>query len=166
MLLAVAVGPVVLGAFSLVQLLDDLSRQRYALSHDPGQPGQVLPNLLVGLACCLFILPRALLCVRWLANQTRDLSARWCGVPIAAAYHPSPLERQPGGQPGTARLTYRRRMEWLLADPGTWKDLGWLAVNAVVGTVMLLAPIALMVGGAAALFELNLHSGGRDTFTA
>ena len=55
-------------------------------------------------------------------------------------------------------------MEWLLADPGTWKDLGWLAVNAVAGTVMLLAPIALIVGGAAALFELNLHGGGRDAF--
>jgi signal transduction histidine kinase len=163
-LLAVAVGPVVLGAWSLVQLLDDLSQQRYALSHDAGQPGQVLPNLLVGLACCLFILPRALLCVRWLANQTRDLSARWCGVPIAAAYHPSPTERQPGGQPGTARLRYRRRLQWLLADPGTWKDLCWLAVNAVAGTVMLLAPIVLIVGGAAALFELNLHNGGRDTF--
>ena len=56
--------------------------------------------MLVGLAGCLFILPRALLCVRWLANQTRDLSARWCGVPIAAAYRPSPLERGPAAGRG------------------------------------------------------------------
>jgi signal transduction histidine kinase len=156
-LLAAAVGPAVLGAWSLVQLLDDLSRQRFALSHDPGQPGQVLPNLLVSLACCVFILPRALLGARWVANQTRDLSARWCGVPIAAAYHPSPLERGSGDGPGTARLRYRRRMEWLLADPGTWKDLCWLTVNAIVGTVLLLAPIALVVVGAAAFLSLNRH---------
>ncbi len=92
-LLAVAVGPVVFGAWRLWSSSSmTCRRQRYALSHDAGQPGQVLPNLLVGLACCLFILPRALLGVRWLANQTRRLSARWCGVPIAAAYRPSPLD--------------------------------------------------------------------------
>jgi signal transduction histidine kinase len=163
-LLALVVGPVLLGAWSLGQLLDDIAGQRYALSRDVGQPGQVLPNVLLGLACCLFILPRALLGVRWVANQTRALSARWCGVPIAAAYRPSPLEREAGGRPGTARLRYRQRMEWLLSDPGTWKDLLWLAVNAVVGTVLLLVPIALMVGGTAALLEQNLHGGGRDAF--
>ncbi len=157
-LLAVAVGPVLLGAFSLVQLIDDLSRQRYALSHDAGQPGQVLPNLLVGLACCLFILPRALLGARLVANQTRRLSARWCGVPIAAAYHPSPLDTAvPGGGLRAARLRYRQQMGWLLGDPGTWKDLCWLAVNAIVGTVLLLAPIALVVVGAAAFLSLNRH---------
>jgi signal transduction histidine kinase len=163
-LLVVAVGPVLLGAWSLGQLVNDIAGQRYALSHDAGQPGQVLPNVILGLACCYFILPRALLGARWVANRTRRLSAGWCGVPIAAAYHPSPLETEPGGRPATARLRYRRRMEWLLGDPGTWKDLFWLAVNAVVGTVMLLAPIALVVGGAAALLELNLHGGGRDAF--
>jgi signal transduction histidine kinase len=164
-LLALVVGPVLLGAWSLAQLLDDIAGQRYALSRDVGQPGQVLPNVLLGLACCLFVLPRALLGVRWVANQTRVRSARWCGVPIAAAYRPAPMERGPGG-PGTARLRYRRRMEWLLGDPGTWKDLFWLAVNAVVGTVLLLVPIALVVGGTAALFEVNLHGAGRDSFNS
>jgi len=163
-LLAVAVGPVVLGVWSLSQLIGDLSQQRYALSRDPGEPGQVLPNVLVGLACCLFILPRALLGARWVANQTRSRSARWCGRPIAAAYHPSPRATEPASRPGTARLRYRRRMEWLLGDPGTWKDLCWLAVNAVVGTAMLLLPMALVLGGAAAFLELNLHGGGRDAF--
>ena len=156
-LLAVVVVPVVFGAWGLGQLVNDVLRQRYALSQAPGQPGGVLPLVLIGLVGCLFILPRALLCARWVANQTRDLSARWCGVPIAAAYRPSPLERAPGGQAGTARLRYRRHLEWLLADPGTWKDLGWLAVNAIVGTVMLLLPIALIVAGAATFFEVNVH---------
>jgi signal transduction histidine kinase len=165
-LLVVAVVPVVLGAWAASELIADVSHQQYALSNDPGQPGQVLPVVLIGLACCLFVLPRALLGVRLVANQTRLLLARWCGVPIAAAYRPSPLERAAGGRPGGARLRYRRRMEWLLGDPGTWKDLFWVAVNAVVGTVMLLVPIALMVGGTAALLEQNLHGGGRDAFNS
>jgi signal transduction histidine kinase len=37
-------------------------------------------------------------------------------------------------------------------------------VNAVVGTAALLAPIALMVGGAAAFLEVNLHGSGRGAF--
>ena len=163
-LLAVVVVPVVFGVWGLGQLVNDLLRQRYALSRDPGQPGGVLPLVLIGLAGCLFILPRALLSARWVANQTRDLSARWCGVPIAAAYHPSPLVRGSGDWPGTARRRYRRRMEWLLADPGTWKDLGWLAANAVVGTVLLLVPVAAIVGGTAALLELNQHGFDQPAF--
>jgi signal transduction histidine kinase len=160
-LLALVVGPVLLGAWSLGQLLDDIAGQRYALSRDIGQPGQVLPNVLLGLACCLFILPRALLGVRWVANQTRIQSARWCGVPITAAYRPSPLERETGGGPRSARLRYRQRMEWLLGDPGTWKDLLWLGVNAVVGTVLLLAPIAFAVAGALVAFNVSLHPVGQ-----
>jgi signal transduction histidine kinase len=160
-LLVVAVVPVVLGAWAASQLIADVSHQQYALSNDPGQPGQVLPVVLIGLACCLFVLPRALLGVRLVANQTRLLSARWCGVPITAAYRPSPLERAAGGQPGGARLRYRRRMEWLLGDPGTWKDLFWVAVNAVVGTVVLLAPIALVVYGALVALNVSLHPVGQ-----
>ena len=48
-------------------------------------------------------------------------------------------------------------MEWLLGDPGTWKDLCWLAVNAVVGTIALLAPIALILGGVPVVLKLSLH---------
>jgi signal transduction histidine kinase len=160
-LLVVAVVPVVLGAWAASELIADVSHQQYALSNDPGQPGQVLPVVLIGLACCLFVLPRALLGVRLVATQTRLLSARWCGVPIAAAYRPSPLERAAGGRPGSARLRYRRRMEWLLGDPGTWKDLFWVAVNAVVGTVVLLAPIALVVYGALVALDVSLHPVGQ-----
>ena len=160
-LLVVAVVPVVLGAWAAGQLIADVSHRQYALSNDPGQPGQVLPVVLIGLACCLFVLPRALLGVRLVANQTRLLSARWCGVPIAAAYRPSPKEIAAGGRLGSARLRYRRRMEWLLGDPGTWKDLFWVAVNAVVGTVVLLAPIALVVYGALVAVNVSLHPVGQ-----
>jgi signal transduction histidine kinase len=159
-LLVVAVAPVLLGAWGVSHLLADVSHQQYALSDDPGQPGQVLPAVLIALACCLLVLPRALLGVRLVANQTRLLAARWCGVAIAAAYRPSPLARETGGRPGSARLRYRRRMEWLLGDPGTWKDLFWVAVNAVVGTVMLLLPIALVVFGALVALNVSLHPVG------
>jgi signal transduction histidine kinase len=160
-LLVIAVAPVVLGAWGVSQLIADLSHQQYALSDDAGQPGQVLPAVLIGLACCLFVLPRALIGVRLVANQTRLLSARWCGVPIAAAYRPSPLARETGRRPGSAWLRYRERMEWLLGDPGTWKDLFWVAVNAVVGTVVLLGPIALVAYGALVALNVSLHPVGQ-----
>jgi signal transduction histidine kinase len=160
-LLAVVVVPAVFGVWALAQIADDVAGQRYALSRNGGQPGQALPNLLLALACCLFIVPLALLCVRWLANQTRDLSARWCGVPIAAAYRPSPLDREAGGAPHGVRQRYRQRMEWLLADPGTWKDLLWLGVNAVAGPVLLLAPTAFAVAGALVAFNVSLHPVGQ-----
>ncbi len=160
-LLVVAVAPVVLGAWGVSQLVADLSHQQYALSDDPGQPGQVLPAVLIGLGCCLLVLPRALLGMRLVANQTRLLSARWCGVAIAAAYRPSPLAREADGRPGSARLRYQQRMEWLLGDPGTWKDLFWVAVNAVVGTVVLLAPIAFVVYGGLVAFNISLHPVGQ-----
>jgi len=160
-LLVVTVAPAALVGWGLARLIDDISQRQYALSNDAGQPGQILPVLLIGLACCLFVMPRSLLAVRWVANRTRLLSAAWCGVPIAAAYRPSPLERAPGDRPATVWLRYRQRMEWLLGDPGTWKDLFWLAVNAVVGTVLLLAPIAFAVGGALVAFNVSLHPVGQ-----
>ncbi|HEX4292484.1 MAG TPA: histidine kinase [Trebonia sp.] len=156
-LLVVTIAPVAFGAFGLIQIIDDVSKRQFALSNDAGQPGQALPLVLIGLACCLFILPRALLAARWVANQTRLLSAHWCGVAIPAAYQPSPLERRPDRRLGTARLRYRQRMEWLLGDPGTWRDLCWLAVSAVVSTVMLLAPIALVVFGALVAANVSRH---------
>jgi signal transduction histidine kinase len=46
---------------------------------------------------------------------------------------------------GSRRLGYQQRMSWLLSDVSTWRDLLWLAVNLVVGWVLLLAPV-MMVG--------------------
>jgi signal transduction histidine kinase len=160
-LLVAVIGPAALAALGLGQLVQVALRQGFGLG---GEDGKYLLGAIVGLVGCRFLAPAALLGARRLTMQTRRLSAHWCGVPIAAAYRPYPMESRPGGRPGTALPRYRQRMEWLLGDPGTWKDLFWLAVNAVVGTVLLLAPIALVVGGVAALFEINLHGPGRDTF--
>ena len=165
-LLAVAFGPVLLGLLGLGHLIGDVVQQRSDLGLFGNEPRRDLLAVIIGLACCRFILPATLLAVRRLATETRLLSARWCRVPIPAAYRPQPVGRPPAGRPGTAPPSYRQRMQWLLSDPGTWKDLLWLAVNAVVGTVMLLAPIALVVVGVAAFFEVNLHHSGRDAFNS
>lgn len=102
-LLVAVVGPPALAVLGLGQLVQDLLGQGHHLG------GKYLLAALTGLACCPFIVPAALLGARRLALQTRLLSARWCGVAIPAAYRPRPVT-----------LGNRRRLEWLLTDPGTW----------------------------------------------
>ena len=137
-LLLVMLAPVVLAALGLGQFL------KYQLSHGlafDSQDARDLLGLLLGLACCRFVLPAALLATRRLAMLTRRLSARWCGVPIAAAYAPKPVPAMAGSR----RLGYQQRMSWLLNDVSTWRDVLWLVVNLIVGWVLLLAPV-MMVG--------------------
>jgi len=150
-LLAVIVGPVALTVLGFGHLGQDM-HQDFALA---GEATRDLLGGLIGVACCYLLLPRALLGARWLAALTRELSARWCGVPIASAYRPAPA--------GPERLGYRRRMDWLLTDAGTWRDLLWLVVNAVLGSVLLLVPAGLVVGGAVGFLVPaggDLHPGG------
>ena len=137
-LLLVMLAPVVLAALGLGQFL------KYQLSHGlafDSQDARDLLGLLLGLACCRFVLPAALLATRRLAMLTRRLSARWCGGPIAAAYAPKPVPAMAGSR----RLGYQQRMSWLLNDVSTWRDVLWLVVNLIVGWVLLLAPV-MMVG--------------------
>jgi len=140
-LLACVAGPVVLTGLGLGRLIDNLFRQG-SITQGISLGGDNVRNLLavfIGLACCRFVLPAALLVTRWLAMLTRRLSERWCGVPIGSAYRPQPAD--------PSRLGYRRRMSWLLSDAATWRDLLWLAVNAVVGSVLLIASVTLVVVG-------------------
>src|SRR5579871_395545 len=130
LLLVSVVGPLVLAALGLGSLIVNL--------HDNGAlekaDGQSLLGVLIALICGRFVLPAALLAVRWLATRTRRLSSLWFGTAIGEAYVPEP-----------AGLRYRRRMAWLLGDPQTWRDLLWLVVNAVAGPVLLAGPFALAV---------------------
>jgi signal transduction histidine kinase len=136
-LLALVLAPVVLAALGLGQFL------KYQLNHGlsfDSQDARDLLGLLLGVAWCRFLLPPALLAMRRLTMLTRRLSARWCGVMIGAAYAPRPA---PAG--GRRRLPYNERMSWLLSDVSTWRDLLWLVASALVGWVLLLAPV-MMVG--------------------
>jgi signal transduction histidine kinase len=136
-LLLVVLAPAVLAALCLGQFL------KYQLNHGlafDGQDARDLLGLLLGLACCRLVLPAALLATRRLAMLTRRLSARWCGVAIAAAYAPKPVPARAGSR----HLGYQQRMSWLLSDVSTWRDLLWLVVNIVAGWVLLLVPVTLV----------------------
>jgi signal transduction histidine kinase len=74
--------------------------------------------------------------LRWLANLTRELVGRWCGVRILRPYRPAP------DGPGI-----RTRLAWLVTDPATWRDLLWLVVNAFAGALLVLVPVALVLYG-------------------
>ena len=84
-----------------------------------------------------------LLYLRWLARLTRRLAGRWCGTVIASPYRPAPAG------PGI-----RNRLTWIATDPATWRDLLWLPVNAVAGTLLAGVPV-LMVGAGIALVGLG-----------
>jgi signal transduction histidine kinase len=94
--------------------------------------------------------------VRAAANTARALAGRWCGVPVAVPYRPRPqLERTEHGWYWTGSDYHKRRwfasvslrLDWLLTDPATWRDLAWLVLDPVVGGVMAVLPAALAVGG-------------------
>src|SRR5215469_12642990 len=154
--LLLVVSPVLLAALGIGHLVQDTL-------HRQGLGGQEatrdLLGGIIGLVCCYVVVPRALLAARWLATRTRALSARWLSVPIASAYQPAPA--------GPGRVGYVQRMSWLLNDVATWRDLLWLAVSTVVGSVLLLGPVTLMVVGVVtfiipALGSLGALHGLRD----
>jgi hypothetical protein len=62
---------------------------------------------------------------RWLTGLQRRRTARWTGQPLAGLYSPA------GG-------TLVTRVESLLRDPATWRDLVWLWVFAPIGVLGLL----------------------------
>ncbi|MGH3271956.1 MAG: histidine kinase, partial [Trebonia sp.] len=142
-LLLVMLAPAVLAALGLGQFL------KYQLNHGlafDSQDTRDLLGLLLGLACCRFVLPAALLATRRLAMLTRRLSARWCGVAIAAAYAPKPVPARAGSR----HLGYQQRMSWLLSDVSTWRDLAWLVVSTVIGWALLAAPLTMVGVGVVA----------------
>jgi signal transduction histidine kinase len=99
----------------------------------------VLLFLVAGIAIARFLAPPVLLALRRLAGLTRRLAGEWCGVPIAESYEPPPAD--------LARLPYTARLRWLFSDVTTWRDLLWVAVNALVGWILAVASAALIVVG-------------------
>jgi signal transduction histidine kinase len=144
-LLIVTVAPLLAAGLGLGHLIQDVLRSSLAAD---GQDWTYLLGVLVGAACGWLVLPVALLAVREVAGHTRRLSVRWCGVPIRQAYAPRPRPATRRGRwPGGGGLGYRRLMSWLLTDQATWRDLLWLAVNTIVGPVLVLVPLFLFGSG-------------------
>jgi len=109
-------------------------------THHPGERGLIDAVAGLGLVIWLAAIPLLLLSLRPLARLTRRLAGRWCGVPIAEPYLPAPWAG--GGKAGP-----RRRLEWLLTDQATWRDLLWAFVNGSVGWVLVVVPAASLVLG-------------------
>lgn len=100
-----------------------------------------LSPLGVGLA----LIPGTLRALRRLENVVRRRSADWCGVAIGVPYLPEPAswgERAPGEPPG-----FWPRFLFLLADPATWRDLLWTAMDILFGWTLTLAPVGLLAWG-------------------
>jgi signal transduction histidine kinase len=125
-----------------------------------GLPLLVVSLIGIGLGIGLgmvFLLPPALDHFRWLANLRRSLAGDWSGVPVAVPYRPLPEpELRPDGRYRVDRQLFTSvrmarfdiRFKALSKDPTYWRDLLWLVVDPVVGTVLALAPALLIcVGG-------------------
>jgi signal transduction histidine kinase len=89
----------------------------------------------IGLDLVVLILC-SLLAVRRLANLTRRLASRWCGVIVTSPYRRRPAEAGPSS-----------RLRWLATDPATWRDLVWVIVNPLAGSVLVALPIVAVLYG-------------------
>jgi signal transduction histidine kinase len=97
----------------------------------------VTAGSLIGVGVGLFMLPPAVVLVRYLTNRVRASAAAWSGVPIAAPYLP-----EPAGASSPVR-----RCHHLLGDRANWRDVFWLLVDSSVGILLTLTPLALIVHG-------------------
>jgi signal transduction histidine kinase len=152
-LLILVVAPVVLTALGLGHLLQDLLH-----SNPSGVSRSDVIAAVIGLAGLRIAVPAALLGTRRLAMLTRRLVARWCGVIIGEAYQPAPAGTRRSRLDGRLRPGYLGRMRWLLSDVATWRDLLWIPVNAVVGTVLVGLPLGLLAAGGGC-FNIDFSTG-------
>ena len=84
----------------------------------------------------------SLLYIRPLAGLTRRLAGRWFGIPIDPPYLPAPdaADLDFGAQ-------LRARARWLATDPAFWRDLLWLPVSVLTGSVLVILPLAMALYG-------------------
>jgi signal transduction histidine kinase len=94
---------------------------------------------LVALVLCW--VPGMLAAVTALVRGRADLERRmagWAGVTIARPYRPPPEG---------AWFVGRTRVRWILTDPATWRDLGWLLPGFLVGALTAVLGLALPLYG-------------------
>lgn len=88
----------------------------------------------------LWLVPRALLGVRAVANRQRARALEWSGVKIESPYRPVPPKRMSNWPTGRIRCC-----AWLLGDPATWRDLLWLLAGAPAGVVLAAPAFGIVV---------------------
>jgi signal transduction histidine kinase len=101
-----------------------------------------LPIILLVLAPVLITV--LLSTVRGVANLTRNALNGWAGVEIARPYRPR-------------RGNYLR---WMLEDPATWRDLGWMVVNLLIGWFLLFIPALGVGAGVVSLIRMAQSQSG------
>ncbi|HEY6596044.1 MAG TPA: sensor histidine kinase [Asanoa sp.] len=109
------------------------------------------PGLGLGM---VFLLPGPMAWARWLPDLARREAG---GVRRPYADKPQPPVRGDDGFFRSDRQLYKhrwwpwmeKRIEWVLSDVATWRDLLWLALNPVVGLLLALGPAGLLAGGVA-----------------
>ncbi len=127
-LLVLGLGPVLAVIVAVIEVWDGILSLAGARAGGPYLNKNGLTPVVLILCTLLYL--------RWLANLTRRLAGRWCGIQIVRPY------RLPPQVPGI-----RPRLRWLMTDPATWRDLLWPAVNAVAGTLLVLVPVAMVLYG-------------------
>ncbi|GAA3252900.1 histidine kinase [Dactylosporangium siamense] len=110
----------------------------------------LLPGVLLG---WVFLIPPPVRHGRRLTNRWRAMFAAWTGREVPAPYQPPPAPPQPDGD-GLYRhdtTLYKsprfprffRRLDWLMKDPATKRDLVWQLWFPVV--VLAVVPVGLVV---------------------
>ncbi|MEN3612370.1 sensor domain-containing protein [Plantactinospora sp. ZYX-F-223] len=97
------------------------------------------------------VLPPVIQNIRWLPELRRHLAGRWSGVAVESPYLPRPRpDRRPDGRYQVGNHLYQTerwaaydlRLRWLTRDRASWRDVGWLLLDPVVGGLSLAAPLA------------------------
>jgi signal transduction histidine kinase len=137
LLALLGIGPVLAVVVAILAATDTYMR----LADPDGRGAWTLPAPAV---LILF----TLLYQRWLTRLTRQLASRWCRTVIASVYRPAPAE--PGIRP---------RLAWITTDPATWRDLLWLLVNAIAGTLLVGLPVLTAGSGIALVAVTSIGPG-------
>jgi signal transduction histidine kinase len=113
-----------------------------------------VPGLGLGL---IFLLPWPIVRMRPVTNLVR----RSCGdIPRPYRDRPGTPRPEADGRYRYDRMLYHSPfwprqvgyLNWVLGDPATWRDVGWMLLNPVVGAVLGAGPAALVIGGLAVAF--------------
>jgi signal transduction histidine kinase len=111
-----------------------------------------VPGVGLGL---VFLIPPAVVAERRFTNVIRRIAGRWCGVSIAEPYKPAPAPpvRRPDGWYEVDNSLHKhawwprmsKRIDWVFSDRATGKDLAFLLLHPIVGTVIAGLPLGLLV---------------------
>ncbi|WP_214106992.1 sensor histidine kinase [Acrocarpospora catenulata] len=111
----------------------------------------VLLSFTLGL---VFLFPASIRLIRRTTALDRRLVHRWTGVQIAEPYRPAPLPPVPqsDGWYRDGRTLYRKptipafnaRLNWLIRDPATWRELVWVLVDPWTRAVLAAGPTFLV----------------------